>query len=101
MKEKVTGTRPAPWEGGVKEARFPCPRKSLWQLGQKGRFGGSGESAAASLRQAEQREASADGPCHMAAVPSLSHVSAGTPGSWVLKLGLQRTDPGRGQQLAV
>ena len=88
----------------MKEERFLHPGKPLhWQgdqLGQKGSFRGLQESAAAGLQQAEQMEACTNGPCHRPALPSLRCAFAFVYGGWVLKLGLQRTDPGRGRGLA-
>ena len=88
----------------MKEERFPHPGNPPHQLGdqpgQKGRFRGSEESAAIGLQQAEQKETSTDGPGHLAAHSSLRCASVGVHSGWVLKLGFQRTDLGRGLGLA-
>ena len=88
----------------MKEERFPHPGSPLhqWgdQLGQKGSFRGSEESAATSLQEAEWRKTSTDSPGHLAALPSLRGASVGMRGGLVLKLGLQKTDVGRRLGLA-
>ena len=82
----------------MKEERFPHPGKPLHlpgdKLGQKGSFRGWEESAAPSLRWAEQRETCTEGLGHHSAVPSPRLSSAGVHRGWVVKLGLQRTDQG-------
>lgn len=82
----------------MKQERFPDPEKPLHQWrdkpGQKGNFRDLKESAAASVQQAEQRETSTEGPCHLATFSRPRHVSAETCRGWVLKLKLHRTDLG-------
>ena len=92
-----------PWKGAVKVERFLYPgkpphRQRGW-LGQKGSFRASEENAAAGGRQSEQGETSTNGQCQHPAVLSLKHASTGV--GWVLELGLQRFNPGRGLGLAV
>ena len=70
------------------------------QPGQTGSFRGSEESAAASVQQAEHRETSTDSPCHHPVLSSQRSMAAWAHRAWVLKLGLQQTDPGRGLGLA-
>ena len=64
--------------------------------GQKGSLRALKESAAASGQQLEQRENCMDDQGLCRAFPSLRHASIGVGGSWVLELGLQRSEPGRG-----
>ena len=68
----------------MKEERSPYPGKLLhwWgdQLGQKGSFRGSEESAAVGSQQAEQRKTSIDGLCQLPSVPSPRRMSAGACG---------------------
>ena len=92
-----------PWKGAVKEERFQYPgkpphRQRGW-LGQKRSFRASEENAAAGGQQAEQRENAMSGQCHRPAVLSLRCACTGV--GWVLELGLQRCNPGRGLGLAV
>ena len=92
-----------PWKGALKEERFRYPgkpphRQRGW-LGQKRSFRASEENAAAGGQQAEQRENATSGQCHRPAVLSLRCASTGV--GWVLELGLQRCNPGRGLGLAV
>ena len=88
----------------MKEEMFPHPGKILHrrgdQLRQKGSSRRSKKSSATAMWQAEQGEKSTEGQCHLPALPRLRQVSAGVCGGWVLKLGLQPTDPGRGLGLA-
>ena len=103
--KKESGQALHPWEGAVKEERFPHSGNTLhWlrdQQGQKGSFRSSEESAVTRLQLAEQRQTSTNGPCHLAAFPSLKNPPAGVCRGWVLKLRLQQTDPGRWLGLAV
>ena len=89
-----------PWEGAVREEMFPHSGKPLQWLGDqpahKGSFRGLEESAAASGQQLEQRENCTHDQGFCPAFPSLRHVSARVDGSWVLELGLWRSEPGRG-----
>ena len=71
------------------------------QLGERGKFGSLEESTATSLWQAGQSKTYTDGLCHSPAQPSLSCVSAGVEGGWVLEHGVWRMDLGREQQLAM
>ena len=93
-----------PWEGAVKEETFLHPGKHLhWrgdQLGQKGSFRGSEESATTGWWQAEQREMGTEDRCHLVAIPSPRCMPTGVCRGWVLKLRLQRTARGRGLGLA-
>lgn len=47
------------------------------------------------LEQGEQTETNTEGPGHLPAVLSLRCTSVSTRGGCVIKLGLQRTEPGR------
>ena len=90
----------------MKEERFSYPEKPQhwWgdHLGQKGSFRGLEGSVEAGLQQAEQRETCTEDPCYLAAVPSPRHGPASnTCEGRLLKLGLQRTDLGRGLGLAL
>ena len=87
------------------EERFPHlwrpPQQRGDQLGQRGSFRVSEESPATSLCQAGQSETYTDGLCHGTVHPSLRWVSARAHWGWVLELGVQAVNPGRGLLLAV
>ena len=70
------------------------------QLGQRGSFGASEYSAKTSLWRVKQTEACQDGWSGHPALFSLRHVSPGAVRVWVLRLGLWRSEPGRGLHLA-
>ena len=99
-KKKELGWELCPCERG----KAPSPWEPLHQLADQlehiGSFTGSEQSATPGLWQAEQRETSTDDPGYLAALPSLRRTPTIAQGGWVLKLGLQWTDPGRGLGLA-
>lgn len=68
-------------------------------MGQKGSFRNL-EKSTTTQQQAEQRKTSTEDLCYLAVIPRPRHMPAGTCVGWVLKLGLQRTEPGRGLELA-
>ena len=94
-----------PWEGAMKEEMFlytgVSPHWQGDQPRQRGSFGVLEESATTGFQQPEQRETCTDGQCHHPALPSLRCVSTIVGRDWVLKLGLWRSDLGRGLGLAV
>lgn len=91
------------WEGAVKKERFPHTGNPLHQLGdqprQTGSFRGLEGSAPAGLPQAEQRDTSTDSPGSLAALTSRDIHLPTWPGSRMLKLRLQQTDPEKGLSL--
>ena len=95
------------WDLSPRRGLWERKSSSLWeapsQAGRlartEGSFRASEENAAAGRRQSEQGETSTNGQCQHPAVLSLKHVSTGV--GWVLELGLQRFNPGRGLGLAV
>ena len=90
-----------PLGGELKVRRGSCiwgnPSPQGDQVGQKGIFRGSEESAATSLWQAGQSENSKDGLRHGPVCTILRHSAHR---DWVLECGAWRADPGRGLLLA-
>ena len=87
-----------------KEERFLHPGKPPHRQGdgpgQKESFRASEEKTAAGLQQPKQREDCTVSQCCCLALPSLTNKSASAGRGWVLELGLQRSEPGRGLGLA-
>ena len=78
-REKKSRCNLHPWEGAVKEERFPHTGKSPhWgdQLGQRGSFRALEKNAAIGLQRAKWRETCTEGQCRPA-LPGLRHSSAG------------------------
>ena len=97
-KDKRIGMGPAPWEGGVKEEKFPHTRKPLhwWRQGVAGvklqSHGGESSNRCA--------EGKAERFLHRGSVPTRTHQRerlvcspAGEGGGWELRLWLWRSDP--------
>ena len=89
----------------MKDESFPNPGKppQWWedQPGWRGSFRASEESTANGLQRAKWRVTCTDNCYCCPELPNLRHSSTGEGRGWVLKLRLQRSDPGRSLGLTV
>ena len=93
-----------PWQGAEREESFPHSEKaphSREHSWDRGNFRVSKGNEATGQWKAGQSKICMHGPCCSPAHPSLSCVSPGVEGVWVLESGVWRLDPGSGQLLAV
>ena len=103
-RKKGIRTGPAPLGGSCERGKASAPWEVPSLAGRSARteeelqrLEGEGSNQFAEGKAERDRT---DGPCRCLALPSLRCSPAGAGRGWVLRLGLQRSDPGRGLGLA-
>ena len=86
----------------MKEEMFPHPGNPLtdWDISWDRQRASEAQRGVHQPARGRQKKASTDDPCHLTAFPRPRCMSAGAQADWVLKLELQKADPGSGLQLA-